>query len=222
MMAAGEPAMVGHIVLNTDPGDSELLIAKPVILHLETTGIYLALAELSTAGAECMFASGKEITEQQLSRDCLSKLGTTTADKVRWHYTQHNGAADLAGEHDELIGQWLALQDKPRLPVVLHQDVAADKGDWLLYVPQNQQWFEGHFPELPVLPGIVEIDWAIHYGRALGFAAEAFVGMPRVKFTAIIEPCAVLRLSLQKNLSSLRFSFASAAGMKSQGTIKFA
>ncbi len=34
-----------------------------------------------------------------------------------------------------------------------------------LTVPDDLLYFDGHFRVAPVLPGVVQVDWAIHYGR---------------------------------------------------------
>jgi 3-hydroxymyristoyl/3-hydroxydecanoyl-(acyl carrier protein) dehydratase len=65
-----------------------------------------------------------------------------------------------------------------------------------LYVPATLQWFRGHFPEQPILPGVVQLAWA------MGFARERFALDPAVekivelKFLRVIRPGAELELEL--------------------------
>jgi hypothetical protein len=216
MMAANESVALECTSLNVDLADSELLRAKPWVLHIPTAETYLAVAELSISGADCMFADGKHVAEQRLTRDCLSQLDASVAAKVKWHYADMH---DTKG-YGDAAREWLSIQKKPRLPVTLCSDVEA--GEWLLYIPANLNWFDGHFPGQPVLPGVVQIDWAIYYAKQLGFETNSFLDIPRVKFSAIIEPEAVLRLTLEKNSHGLRFLYRSAAVVHSQGTIAFA
>lgn len=218
MMAASESVAIECASLSSDLAGSELLRGKPAVLHIPAAESYLAVAELSVAGADCMFASGRQAAEQQLARDCLGQLDASIATKVKWHYTNQY---DMQGSGDA-VREWLSVQKKPRLPVTLYSDVDADAGEWLLHVPTNLNWFDGHFPDQPVLPGVVQIDWALYYAKYLGFESQSFAGIPRVKFSAIVEPEAVLRLKLNKHSSDLRFLYESAAGVHSQGTIAFA
>ena len=222
MRAASKPLASEYSVLSMDLTSSELLLGNPTVLHIAAADTYLAVVALSAAGATCIFANGRRVTEQRLVRDCLSRVGPAAAAKIKWHYTNQHKSIGSDDGLDDTVHTWLALQTKPRLPVFLYSDVAADAGEWLLHVPANLNWFDGHFPKQPVLPGVVQIDWALYYAKYLGFESQSFAGIPRVKFSAIVEPEAVLRLKLNKHSSDLRFLYESAAGVHSQGTIAFA
>ena len=93
--------------------------------------------------------------------------------------------------------------------------------EYLLYVPPGLRWFRDHFPGNPILPGVVQIDWAIRLGAELGFDARRFSSLPRVKFTAVIVPDSVVRLSLCKVGAQLRFSYHSSTTPHSRGTVSF-
>jgi 3-hydroxymyristoyl/3-hydroxydecanoyl-(acyl carrier protein) dehydratase len=63
------------------------------------------------------------------------------------------------------------------LPVELHAEQQGDTLTLRLHVVADLFWFRGHFPTLPILPGVAQLDWALHYGLtrlAIGksFAAE--------------------------------------------------
>ncbi|HEY7379234.1 MAG TPA: hypothetical protein VH542_11165 [Steroidobacteraceae bacterium] len=63
-------------------------------------------------------------------------------------------------------------------------------------VPAGLDWFRGHFPGTPILPGVVQLDWAIAYARGhLGVdpAIERVVGL---KFMRVVRPGAELELDL--------------------------
>jgi 3-hydroxymyristoyl/3-hydroxydecanoyl-(acyl carrier protein) dehydratase len=65
-----------------------------------------------------------------------------------------------------------------------------------LRIDHDLLWFEGHFPNFPVLPGVVQIDWAAHFGR-LHFGFDAPVtGVSGLKFQRLIRPGNTLGLSL--------------------------
>lgn len=90
-----------------------------------------------------------------------------------------------------------------------------------LRVPHNLPCFEGHFPGFPILPGVIQVHWAIELGRKhLGFRGE-FMGLERLKFRERIRPGArlVLDLELGEGGSRLRFTYSSEAGPLSSGVV---
>lgn len=90
-----------------------------------------------------------------------------------------------------------------------------------LYVPPGLDYFEGHFPGLPVLPGVVQLHWAAHLAREhLGQACKGS-RIDRLKFLAIVRPGAelTLTLGLDRHAGFVDFAFADGTRMYSSGRI---
>jgi 3-hydroxymyristoyl/3-hydroxydecanoyl-(acyl carrier protein) dehydratase len=84
-------------------------------------------------------------------------------------------------------------------------------GDGLYYelrVPPTLAHFEGHFPGLPILPGIVQLDWAIRLAAAHVSGVRDIASVDRLKFTAPVMPGAVLELRLSHDAARRRVQFA--------------
>ena len=91
----------------------------------------------------------------------------------------------------------------------------------MLDVRSDLYWFRGHFPGNPILPGVVQVDWAMHFGAELGYVPQEFAGLARVKFKSIVRPPARLHLELTSRSSGLGFTFTSGETLHSAGTIRF-
>jgi acyl-coenzyme A synthetase/AMP-(fatty) acid ligase/3-hydroxymyristoyl/3-hydroxydecanoyl-(acyl carrier protein) dehydratase len=92
-------------------------------------------------------------------------------------------------------------------------DVLAEarSGDTLHYelrVPRTLAHFAGHFPGLPILPGVVQLDWAIRLAADHLPAVRAVASIDRLKFMAPVLPGAVLKLTLAHDAARRRVQFA--------------
>lgn len=76
-----------------------------------------------------------------------------------------------------------------------------------LRVDPELAFFAGHFPGKPILPGVVQVDWALRLAQAEGLQAGEFQGIDLLKFNALIRPGDRLRLVLERDARD-GFSFA--------------
>ncbi|HCS63402.1 MAG TPA: hypothetical protein DIW64_04575 [Cellvibrio sp.] len=83
-----------------------------------------------------------------------------------------------------------------RRPVLIDVKVAQGHVDAQLLVTPELAGFAGHFPDFPILPGVVQLDWAIHYAQEFLLLDEPVVRVERLKFTCPISPNTQLQLSL--------------------------
>ncbi|MHB8381510.1 MAG: ApeI family dehydratase [Candidatus Binataceae bacterium] len=93
-----------------------------------------------------------------------------------------------------------------------------------LIIPESLIYFRGHFPNFAILPGVVQLDWAVHYGKQY-FAPGAYgPDSVRIKFNKPIRPNHRVTLTLKyvQTRSSIQFEYADADGACSSGQIGFA
>jgi len=109
----------------------------------------------------------------------------------------------------------------PRRPRIAAQRNGTDGSVELdLEIDPALLWFKGHFPFHPILPGVVQIDWAVTFARELlGLdlpAARDF----QIKFRATILPGDRITLTLRHEAVKGRLSFQYRRGdeMCSSGT----
>ncbi len=83
--------------------------------------------------------------------------------------------------------------------------------------------FAGHFPGLPILPGVVQVHWAIHLGARNFVWPGPFVALEQVKFLAVVRPEDRLTLTLGWNDAKgrLRFEYHAGKIRYSRGEVVF-
>jgi len=92
-----------------------------------------------------------------------------------------------------------------------------------LEVDASSVFFKGHFPQHPIFPGVVQVEWAVILGRELLRIEGGFSEIKALKFHRIITPETRVKMELvyQAECHSLQFSFSSKAGEHSAGRILF-
>jgi 3-hydroxymyristoyl/3-hydroxydecanoyl-(acyl carrier protein) dehydratase len=95
-------------------------------------------------------------------------------------------------------------------------------GGFALVVEPGHPAFRGHFPGDPVLPGVVQVDWAIRLGETLFGPQGTFLGLERVKFLEPVRPGEALELALvAPRPGRLDFRYSAGGVLKSSGSARF-
>ena len=97
---------------------------------------------------------------------------------------------------------------------VLAETRQADEFYYELHVPRTLAHFVGHFPGLPILPGVVQVDWAVRLATAHIPAASKPASIDRLKFMAPVPPGALLKLTLAHDASRQRIQFTYRLGKR--------
>lgn len=82
--------------------------------------------------------------------------------------------------------------------------------------------FQGHFPGNPILPGVVQVDWAIRFGTEAFGDLGRFWAIDHLKFQDLIRPGGTVELQLGYDPAhGLRFKYLAGPAKKSSGVIRF-
>jgi 3-hydroxymyristoyl/3-hydroxydecanoyl-(acyl carrier protein) dehydratase len=91
-----------------------------------------------------------------------------------------------------------------------------------LDVAEDLSWFRGHFPGQPVLPGMVQLHWAVLVCRALYGFDDAPQEVKRLKFKNVVVPPRNLELLVtRKGAHEVQFRFSGDGEENSEGRIVF-
>lgn len=79
----------------------------------------------------------------------------------------------------------------------------------VLHLDPDLPWFRGHFAVQPLLPGVAQLDWVMHYATTLLAPGWRFQSIQNVKFQAPLLPETTVTLSLswQPERQILAFSY---------------
>ena len=111
------------------------------------------------------------------------------------------------------------------LPEILSRTREADSALLSLRVSPALDYFSGHFPGIPILPGVVQVDWAIRLGgEHFALPLKYFSGMKALKFTAPVTPGMVLELRLDWLAAKQQLNFCYSQGERrfATGQVQFA
>jgi 3-hydroxymyristoyl/3-hydroxydecanoyl-(acyl carrier protein) dehydratase len=91
------------------------------------------------------------------------------------------------------------------------------------FVPKDLDYFDGHFPNAPILAGVVQLHWAVEYAKEhFSFDQRNVQNLEVLKFKAVIVPGQNLQLTLtKKNNEKIAFSYVSNKGQHASGRIVF-
>ncbi len=117
----------------------------------------------------------------------------------------------------------LAAMFRPLFPSVQWQQRDADAALLLLPLEADLIAFDGHFPQARILPGVVQLDWAIHYAREAFSMPPRFERMDALKFQHVARPgdCLQLTLGWDAVKSVLSFRYVSDHGVHASGRVVF-
>ncbi len=120
-----------------------------------------------------------------------------------------------------LINRLFADLDDPKVPRWLGEHpLDANSCVLTLEVPERLVFLEGHFDQYPLVPGVVMVQWAIHYAHDMFGHRGLFLGIERLKFTRALLPGARFTLELTRREDGIAFSIDSQEGRHCAGRVR--
>ena len=207
------------------------LVREARVLACTGPGARQALAAFvvpAEAGQALLEEGGKNALSARL-RALLAAGTEAVALPRRWRYLERmpvnaqgkTTQAQLLALLDDVGVAGGAAPQRPRFPAVRLLGDAPGQMLLELTVPADLLYFDGHFTVAPVLPGVVQVDWAIHYGRLHFGLQGAFGGINALKFQQMIRPGVPVQLELawDETKRTLNFRYFSEAGPHASGRI---
>ncbi|MDO9161487.1 MAG: AMP-binding protein [Methylococcaceae bacterium] len=176
---------------------------------------------LSQSGAEQLATQGRNPLIKQL-RKALEPWFEAVVLPRKWLFV-NTMPLTPQGKIDQHLLTSLLDVDNRKLPQALNLVITADDIKLGLKVPEDLVYFPDHFASYPLLPGVVQLAWAEHFGKLFFVINKPFRHMEVIKFIKIIQPGDELTLTLnwKANTGKLYFNFSSAQGPHSSGRMVY-
>lgn len=92
-------------------------------------------------------------------------------------------------------------------PDVLEEACDASAVRLRFHVSPALAYFNGHFAGWPILPGIVQVHWAVEFARGYFPMSGDFQRLEQLKFHRVVRPDMQLALSLRYDAAKSRLEF---------------
>ncbi|MCU7279063.1 acyl-CoA synthetase family protein [Pseudomonas peradeniyensis] len=182
-------------------------VAEARLGVIEKGRAYLgALVALAPAGLHALRNQGRRAVIDGL-RQHLAGHCEALALPRRWRLARQL-PLNTQGKLPQAELQALLLAPRSMAPEVLGQTQQGEELHLRLAIPLDLACFPGHFPQTPVLPGVVQIDWAIALAASRLQLAQRFAGMEVLKFQQLVRPGDELLLTLRFDATRGKLYFA--------------
>jgi 3-hydroxymyristoyl/3-hydroxydecanoyl-(acyl carrier protein) dehydratase len=106
-------------------------------------------------------------------------------------------------------------------PIVVDERVGAHVAEIGIVVPHDLAFMAGHFPALPIVPGVVQLKWALDFARRRLGVTGRFAGCENLKFQRVLTPGtrATLKLEHIEAAGELAFAIESAGTRYCSGRV---
>ncbi len=205
------------------------LTASPMVAHARVIVVegrrprIAAFIVPSVIGRSKLAELGKLVFNRML-RDKLGQSVERVGIPRIWRYldvlpTNAQGKTT----HADLIALLDDEQSRSTLPLQCLLEREAERAVLQLSAPSDLCYFDGHFPGVPILAGVVQIHWVIAYGRQCFDLPPVFRGIHALKFQRIIGPEKPFTVELihEPAKSCLSFKITSSVGTHTSGRVMF-
>ena len=157
-----------------------------------------AVVQLTREGNEELIDKGKVVLQKKLSKG-LKEVIEKVAWPRYWRFVYEMPINQQGKITFSKLQELFDEESKLKFPDFLSQEFDESTQEYVMefILPQNLFYFKGHFQGRPVLPGFVQISWAIHYAQELFGELGTFVRLEAIKFQQVIQPREKIKLKLR-------------------------
>lgn len=187
--------------------DTGLVTDSVVLLVKDNREYIVAAIELNTKGSE-KFKSFEKIEINKFFRNYLKDFFHGTVLPKKWRYIKKLPRNSQGKISKKLT---MSLFSSAEDVEIISFDKTDNNLTYIINHPENYKYFEGHFPELKLLPAVAQIDWIMNQTEKELHIKPSIINMPRLKFTNPILPETKIKVSINfdKDKNTIQFKYSS-------------
>lgn len=176
---------------------------------------------LTESGLEALRRQGRAAVIKSLRRQ-LQRAFESVVLPRKWLFFDTLPMTRQGKINHVLLRQLFAL-DSAKYPQLLYCRIAINRAELEFRIQPELVYFDGHFPGMPILPGVTQLAWAEHYGKLFFSIEQPFLTMEAVKFKKIILPDALINMTLEwrDETGKLYFDLSSVSESHSSGRMVY-
>jgi acyl-CoA synthetase (AMP-forming)/AMP-acid ligase II len=161
---------------------------------------------LNSAGKQELILKGKRAFVNAVKKLMIARLDPVCIPskwRILEEFPKNNQGKFLSSKIALLFSENLAE------PVVFEKKVSQTNLSLTLSFEKDAIYFKGHFPNIPILPGIVQVNFAIDWCRRAFNSESSVKRISKLKFSSIIKPGDVVNLSISvKSHNLYKFAYS--------------
>jgi acyl-coenzyme A synthetase/AMP-(fatty) acid ligase/uncharacterized membrane protein len=176
------------------------LVSDVCVIALKDRRQYLAAALVLNDAGEKQFLSREKFEINRWFREYLARFLEPAAIPKKWRYVQSLPLDTQGKKKKEAIEALFALNIIAERILSAEKIIeqSAEKTILDFSIPEKSDYFNGHFPQFPILPAVAQFELAVRFAcRYLGTSPDV-VNARRLKFSSPVLPGNLLRMELAK------------------------
>ena len=200
--------------------ESPLLVDQRALTLTVGNGLRVAAVVVPSASGRALLAALGRRAYNEALRTWLADSVERVALPRRWRHVQAL-PVNTQGKITEAALKALFEDD---MPAVHWLERSATQARAEFSVEAGDAAFEGHFPAAAILPGVIQLDWAIRCARDCFALAAPVCGLEILKFQQPVLPGTRLSVALtwKPQARAMTFRSTSITGVHASGRVLFA
>lgn len=157
--------------------------------------IIAAVLILSDEGIEFLAKQGRAELIKLLRKELMSVFETVAIPR-KWLFMT-SLPLTVQGKIEQNLLSWMLTLQNDRFPQIHSCNLLNNQAKLIFKVHSGLEYFNGHFPGLPILPGVAQLAWVERYGKKFFNIEQPFVRLEVIKFKKVIRPNQLITMQIQ-------------------------